>query len=140
MDTNTVCVAPCWWERAAHLSAVSGRLTDLFTDERASLCFVTYESLDSSPQVAEPSIEDLNLDKKESEVEVSLENDERASPATAAEHLRGRKAALCIYFVFPGGEGHHRSAVRKPSRVFQAEGESHDHQCGHLARLHPPER
>lgn len=42
-----------------------------------SLLCVTYESLDSSPQVAEPSIEDLNLDKKESEVEVSLENDER---------------------------------------------------------------
>uniref|UniRef100_A0A3P9C268 Drebrin n=1 Tax=Maylandia zebra TaxID=106582 RepID=A0A3P9C268_9CICH len=34
-----------------------------------SLLCVTYESLDSSPQVAEPSIEDLNLDKKESEVE-----------------------------------------------------------------------
>lgn len=44
---------------------------------------------------------------------------------------------LCF---FPGGEGHHRSAVRKPSRVFQAEGESHDHQCGQLACLHPQDR
>lgn len=40
----------------------------------------------------------------------------------------------------PGGEGHHRSAVGKPAGVFQAEGASHDHQRGHLARLHPQDR
>lgn len=42
--------------------------------------------------------------------------------------------------VCPGGQGHHRSAVVEPARVLQAEGESDDHQRGHLARLRPQDR
>ncbi|KAG7231981.1 hypothetical protein INR49_009595 [Caranx melampygus] len=39
-----------------------------------------------------------------------------------------------------GGEGHHRSALRKPPRVLQAEGESHDYQRGHLPGVRPQDR
>ena len=96
-------------------------------------------------QAAEASLEDLNLDKKETEVEVRTEDtgpDRKMRQETVTyennkRRVRTRMFDLCSS---PGGEGHHRPALRKPPGVLQAEGTSHDHQRGHLARLRPQTR
>lgn len=175
LQQTTVSIAPRWWHcviipfsfeswscvQSYRIHVESGLQIFLFpslsSNQRVS--FLLHLHLNSSSlQATEPSIEDLNLDKKESEVEVSLTD---WAPVESSHFwitlllqrikwLNFTNLSLLaapfakhqgtLNSVFPGGEGHHRSAVRKPARVFQAEGESHDHQLWHLTHLHPQDR